>query len=80
MVTYLWGYVDQCRQPVALSGRYGEQHEVAGMGVDEHPSATDECVGVQGLVRVGEQQASGQVVLVCGCLQLPPAATCWLAA
>lgn len=53
--------MQQRRRPVALPGGYGEQHNVASLSVGEHPSATDERVGVQEPARTGKQQASGQV-------------------
>jgi hypothetical protein len=54
-------YMQQRRLPMALPGRHGEQHDVASLSVGEHPSATDERVGVQEPARAGQQQASGQV-------------------
>ena len=50
-------YMQQRRLPVAVPGGYSEQDNVAGLSVGEHPSATDECVGVQEPASTGKQQA-----------------------
>jgi hypothetical protein len=54
--------MQQRREPMALPGLHAEQHNVASLSVGEHPSATDEGVGVKEPARTGKQQASGQGV------------------
>ena len=46
-------YMQQRREPMALPGLHTEQHNVASLSVGEHPSATDEGVGVQEPTRTG---------------------------